>query len=86
MSGAVDLVAVDEGAVARAQILDPDAVVLGRDPHVAAREQVVLLQRDARARVATELDRAGQRNHPPGLGAFDDLQNVVRHRFLLLPG
>ena len=79
-----DLVAVDEGAVAGVEVLDPDAVGLGRDQHVAARQELVLLQGDARAGVAAELDRAGQRDHPARFGAFDDLQNVVRHRSSLL--
>ena len=81
---AEDLVAVHEGAVAGAEVLDQDAVGLGRDPHVAARQELVLLQGDARAGVAAELDRAGQRDHPTRFGAFDDLQNVVRHRSSLL--
>src|SRR5439155_6136022 len=59
--GPVDLVAVDEGAVPRFEILDLRAVVLGSDAHVAARDELVLHQRPARRWVAAQLDRTGER-------------------------
>jgi hypothetical protein len=85
-----DLVAVDERAVARLEVFDAGAVLLRRDPHMAPRDELVLKQRCARGRVATELQGAVQRDAPSRLGAFDDLEHVFRHLprlpRLVLPG
>ena len=45
MSGVVDLVSVDEGAVARVEVLDPRAVLDRSDANVTARDELVLEQR-----------------------------------------
>ena len=82
--GAEDLVAVHEGAVARAEILDARPVVQGRDTDMAGRDELVLEQGGADRRVATELQRAGQWYLPACLGTLDDLERKFRHRSTLL--
>ena len=82
----VDLVAVDERPVDRAEILDNHLAVLRREPDVAARHEVVLEQGNVGVCVPADLDRVRERERAAGFGAFDDLERERRRIHVLLRG